>query len=193
MRLRTHAAVFAGALSLVLPSAGPSLADDHADQGGRGIGTLHYRFLDEGGRERREAIRPAGNDTCYVLTGTSRDEPAVEVTNNTESLAVLFDNRGCNGEAVVVLKPGERARRVEVVGVFFKPADEHDGRHDGNGGGGNGGDGDGGRGDEGRGDQGREEQGREDQGGGDWDGGGGQGQGQGQGEDVFDAVFRIIG
>ncbi|MER5870800.1 hypothetical protein [Streptomyces sp. NPDC002044] len=46
--------------------------------------------------------------------------------NDTESLALLFDNAGCAGKAAKVLKPGERARNVEVVAAFFRPADGHD-------------------------------------------------------------------
>ncbi|WKD32509.1 hypothetical protein [Streptomyces xanthophaeus] len=139
MRLRSTAAVFVGALALALPTAGPSVADDHGE---RALGTLHYQYLDAAGSERRGQIRPADNDTCYLLTRTSRDEPAIEVRNETESLAVLFDNRSCNGEAEKVLKPGERAKRVEVVSVYFKPVDEEDpGRGDNGGNGGNGGNG----------------------------------------------------
>ncbi|MGW3323566.1 hypothetical protein [Streptomyces virginiae] len=137
MRLRSTAAVFVGALVLALPAAGPSMADDHGE---RALGTLHYRYLDAAGIERRGQIRPADNDTCYLLTRTSRDEPAIEVRNETESLAVLFDNRGCDGEAEKVLKPGEKAKRVEVVSVYFKPVDEADaGRGDNGWNGGNGG------------------------------------------------------
>ncbi|MFE9478608.1 hypothetical protein ACFYNM_08375 [Streptomyces spororaveus] len=139
MRLRSTAAVFVGALVLALPTAGPSMADDHGE---RALGTLHYQYLDAAGIERRGQIRPADNDTCYLLTRTSRDEPAIEVRNDTESLAVLFDNRSCDGEAEKVLKPGERASRVEVVSVYFKPVDGEDpGRGDNGGNGGNGGNG----------------------------------------------------
>ncbi|MFJ4778341.1 hypothetical protein [Streptomyces sp. NPDC088762] len=213
MRLRTTAAVFAGALALVLPTAGPSLADDHD---GRGIGTLHYRLADG----RTAQIRPADNDTCYVLTHASEEDPAVDVVNDTESLAVLFDNRTCDGRAERTLRPGERARGVEAVSVFFKPVEgrgdwhggDGEGRGDWNGGeggdgagrgdwnGGEGGDG-AGRGDwnggeggdggdgAGRGDW-NEGAGRDDQGRGDqaaWDS-----DGEGQ-EDLFGTVFRAIG
>ncbi|MCX4690912.1 hypothetical protein [Streptomyces sp. NBC_01408] len=180
MRLRTTAAaVFVGAVALVLPTAGPSPADD---QGGGPLGTLHYRFFEQDGDERRAQIRPAGNDTCYLLTHTSRNEPAVEVVNQTRSQAVLFGNQGCSGRAERVLAPGQRVRDVEVVAVFFRPADGRgDGRGDGGGDGGDGGGDGGGRGDQGigdqggadpgRGDQGRGDQGRGDQGIGDQGGG----------------------
>ncbi|MGW0747879.1 hypothetical protein [Streptomyces sp. NPDC002587] len=155
MRLRTTAVVFAGALALVLPTAGQSLADDND---GRTLGTLHYRFVDDGGDERGAQLRPAENDTCYVLTRTSDAEPAVEVVNETESLAVLFDNRTCDGKAERVLEPGQRAQDVEAVSVFFKPVDRQDAGRDDQG------RDDQGRDDQGRDDQGREEQGREEQG-----------------------------
>ncbi|GHI87311.1 hypothetical protein [Streptomyces xanthophaeus] len=149
MRLRTTAAaVFVGAAALVLPTAAPSLADG---PDGRGLGTLHYRFVEDDGDERRAQIRPADNDTCYLLTHTSRREPAVEVINETRSQAVLFDNPGCSGRAERVLQPGQRARNLEVVAVFFKPADGN-GRGDQGNGGWNG------REDEGRGEQGRGDQ-----------------------------------
>ncbi|WCD88754.1 hypothetical protein KPP03845_105164 [Streptomyces xanthophaeus] len=164
MRLRTTAAaVFVGAAALVLPTAAPSLADG---PGGRGLGTLHYRFVEDDGDERRAQIRPADNDTCYLLTHTSRREPAVEVINETRSQAVLFDNPGCSGRAERVLQPGQRARNLEVVAVFFKPADGNGRGDQGNGGWND-------REDEGRGEQGDGEQGnggwngREDEGRGD--------------------------
>lgn len=199
MRLRTTAVVLAGALALALPTAGPSLADD----GGRGLGVLDYRYSDEDGDDRRGQIRPADNDTCYLLTGTSRRRPAVEVRNETESLALLFENGGCAGKAAKVLKPGERARNVEVVAAFFRPVDGHDHGRPG-----------GGRDDEGRDDQGRDDQGRDDEGrpgNGDWQGGGRDDQdgadsgrpdgpgnatrpdGAGAQEDLLATVFRRIG
>ncbi|MFJ3829664.1 hypothetical protein ACIPWI_17045 [Streptomyces sp. NPDC090046] len=131
MRLRSTAAVLVGALALALPTAGPSLADDHEE---RALGTLHYSYLDASGSQRSGRIRPAGNDTCYLLTRTSRDEPAIEVRNETESLAVLFDNRSCEGEAETVLRPGAKAKQVEVVSVYFKPADDENAGNGGNGG-----------------------------------------------------------
>ncbi|MGW6705507.1 hypothetical protein ACWGDE_11535 [Streptomyces sp. NPDC054956] len=135
MRLRTTATALLGALALVLPTAGLASANDHDDDREH-IGTLHYRFTDEDDDERRAQIHPADNDTCYRLTHTSESRPAFDVRNETESLAVLFHDRSCGGEAEAVLEPGERARNVEVASVLFKPADEdhhgrHDGRHDG--------------------------------------------------------------
>ncbi|MGW6616866.1 hypothetical protein ACWGA0_25880 [Streptomyces erythrochromogenes] len=190
MRLGTTAAVFVGALALVLPTAGPSLADD---QGDRALGTLHYRYLDDAGRERQGQIRPADDGTCYLLTGTSRNEPAVDVRNRTRSRALLFDNPGCSGRAVATLRPNGSVSDVEVVAAFFKPVDgagQEPGRGDWN----NGGDQGEGRGDwnnggeqgQGRGDQNEEDAADEDatdesdgadqgQGRGDW-GNGGQGR-----------------
>ncbi|WP_031153418.1 hypothetical protein [Streptomyces xanthophaeus] len=173
MRLRTTAAaVFVGAAALVLPTAAPSLADG---PDGRGLGTLHYRFVEDDGDERRAQIRPADNDTCYLLTHTSRREPAVEVINETRSQAVLFDNPGCSGRAERVLQPGQRARNLEVVAVFFKPADGN-GRGDQGNGGWNG------REDEGRGEQGDGEQGN-----GGWNGREDEGRGeQGRGDEAVE-------
>ncbi|WP_374775895.1 hypothetical protein OG756_26935 [Streptomyces sp. NBC_01310] len=210
MRLRTTAAVLAGALALVLPTAGPSLADI----GDRALGSLYYEYLDEFGSDRSGRIRPADNDTCYLLTGTSRDEPAVEVRNATRSRALLFDNRNCTGAAEKVLKPGEQANRLEVVAVLFKRADGDGGNggdgNDGHGDWGNGGDqgdqgGDDGRGDwDSGGDQGGDDQGDWEQGRGD-QGGDHQGRGDWQGredadaeevveeEDFLSLVFRAIG
>ncbi len=191
MRLRTTAAVLAGALALVLPAAGPSLADT----GDRDLGSLYYEYLDESGSERSGRIRPADNGTCYLLTGTSRDEPAVEVRNATRSVALLFGNRGCYGSPEKVLRPGARADGLEAVSVLFQAADDEDGRGDWGDGGGQGGDGQtgDGRGDEdqGRGDQARDDQAGSDQGRGDW-----QGPEDGEEEeeeDFFSLVLRAIG
>ncbi|MFE1826358.1 hypothetical protein [Streptomyces yangpuensis] len=120
MRLGTAAAVFAGALALALPTAGPAPADDHGDR----LGTLAYRYVDDAGRERQGRIRPADDGTCYLLTGTSRREPAVEVTNRTRSRALLFDNPGCAGRAVATLRPNGSVADVRVVAAFFEPVHE---------------------------------------------------------------------
>ncbi|MFF8260612.1 hypothetical protein [Streptomyces virginiae] len=194
MRLGTTAAVFAGALALALPTAGPAPADDHGDR----LGTLSYRYFDDSGRERQGRIRPADDGTCYLLTGTSRREPAVEVTNRTRSRALLFDNPGCGGRAVATLGPDGSVSDVEVVAAFFKPADEAGqgpGRGDGN---------DGGDQEEGRGDWGDgadQEEGR-----GDWGDGADQEEGRGDWgdaeeveevdaseEDFVSMVLRAIG
>ncbi|MER5482245.1 hypothetical protein ABT024_03380 [Streptomyces sp. NPDC002812] len=129
MRLRTTATALVGALALVLPTAGLSYANDHDDR--ENLGTLHYRYSDNGDT-RHGRIEPADNDTCYQLTNASRNHPAFQVRNDTESLAVLFEDRSCGGQAVETLEPGERADDLAVRSVFFKPTDdEHHGRHDG--------------------------------------------------------------
>lgn len=131
MRLRTTATALVGALALVLPTAGLSYANDHDDDREH-LGTLHYRYSDDGDT-RRGRIEPADNDTCYQLTHASRNHPAFQVRNDTESLAVLFEDRSCGGSAVETLEPGERADDLEVRSVYFKPTDDwdHHGRHDG--------------------------------------------------------------
>ncbi|MEU7063180.1 hypothetical protein [Streptomyces sp. NPDC046161] len=136
MRARTTAAALLGALALVLPTAGATVAADHDDDDGRRpLGRLEYLVDDDdevGGDEHRQ-IRPADNDTCYRLTGTSWENPATTVRNETESLAVLFRDRECGERAERVLAPGERAHGVQVRSVLFKPVDDEDdeGRHDG--------------------------------------------------------------
>ncbi|MEV6954351.1 hypothetical protein [Streptomyces sp. NPDC051183] len=127
MRLRTTAAAVLAAVALVLPTAGQSLANDHDDR--ESLGELRYRYSDSYGDTRRGEIEPADNDTCYRLTNASGSHPAFEVRNDTESLALLFENRSCNGEAVEALQPGERAHDLEVRSVLFKPT-RHHGRHD---------------------------------------------------------------
>ncbi|MFE7185016.1 hypothetical protein [Streptomyces erythrochromogenes] len=177
MRLGTTAAVFVGALALVLPTAGPSLADD---QGGRALGTLQYRYLDDAGRERQGQIRPADDGTCYLLTGTSRNEPAVDVRNRTRSRALLFDNPGCSGRAVATLRPNGAVSDVEVVAAFFQPVDgagQEPGRGEWNNGGEQGQDQGQGRGDWANGGEQGQDQGR-----GEWNNGGEQGQDQGRGD-----------
>ncbi|MFJ9592842.1 hypothetical protein ACIRS3_08790 [Streptomyces virginiae] len=179
MRLGTTAAVFVGALALALPTAGPAPADDHGDR----LGTLNYRYFDDAGRERQGRIRPADDGTCYLLTGTSRRDPAVEVTNRTRSRALLFDNPGCGGRAVATLRPNGSVSDVEVVAAFFEPADgagQGPGRGDW---------GDGGEQGQGRGDQNDEDAaGEGEQGRGDW-ANGGQGRGdQNDAEEVEDTV-----
>ncbi|MCJ1680854.1 hypothetical protein MTF65_26610 [Streptomyces sp. APSN-46.1] len=126
MRLRTAAAALVGALAIVLPAAGPSSAGDHD---GRVLGELHYRFVDERGNVRQARLHPADNDTCYRLTSTSSDDPAFAVVNDTESLAVLFEDASCGGDTERTLEPGEGVRNVEVASVLFRPA-EHWGHHD---------------------------------------------------------------
>ncbi|MEU6891456.1 hypothetical protein ABZ934_06580 [Streptomyces sp. NPDC046557] len=134
MRARTTAAALLGALALVLPTAGTSLAVDHDDDDGRrSLGRLEYLVDDddEGGNEHRQ-IRPADNDTCYRLTGTSWENPATTVRNETESLAVLFRDRDCGERAERVLEPGQRVHGVQVRSVLFKPVDDdNEGRHEG--------------------------------------------------------------
>ncbi|KOU58615.1 hypothetical protein ACFWHQ_00430 [Streptomyces sp. NPDC060334] len=131
MRARTTAAAFLGALALVLPASGQAMADDDYD-GHHTLGRLYYVVEDEDGDEYTRHISPSDNDTCYELTGTSRHQPATEAYNRTESLAVLFEGRGCNGRAVRTLAPGGGAHDVEALSVYFRPTggDGH-GHHDG--------------------------------------------------------------
>ncbi|MFD9336742.1 hypothetical protein ACFWBF_20445 [Streptomyces sp. NPDC060028] len=131
MRLRTTAAAALAALALVLPTAGQSLANDHDDDR-TSLGELRYRYTDEDGETRRGRIEPADNDTCYRLTHASGGHPAFEVRNATESLALLFEDRNCGGEAVEALQPGERAHDLEVRSVLFKPTRHHNNHNNNN-------------------------------------------------------------
>ncbi|MET9884384.1 hypothetical protein ABZZ20_14770 [Streptomyces sp. NPDC006430] len=130
MRLRPTTAALLGALALVLPTAGPSVAEDFGDDGRRTLGRLEY-VIDH---DERAQIRPADNDTCYELTDTSRRRPATSVRNETESRAVLFSEHGCGGRAERVLEPGDRVNDVKVLSVTFTPVDDdredHHGRRD---------------------------------------------------------------
>ncbi|MCX5194286.1 hypothetical protein OOK31_10320 [Streptomyces sp. NBC_00249] len=129
MRPRTTAAALLASLALVLPTAGQSLAVGH-DRDHDTLGELHYRFTDSDQNVRHGTIEPSDNDTCYQLTGT-RHHPAFAVENDTDSLALLFEGTNCGGQPEEILEPGDRARNLEVRSVFFKPSDEHHGRHDG--------------------------------------------------------------
>ncbi|MFD8145471.1 hypothetical protein [Streptomyces sp. NPDC059708] len=126
MRLRSTAtAALLAATALVLPTAGPSLANGHD-----GLGEIHYRFTDDDGDVRHGTIEPADNDTCYRLTGTSRGRAAFAVQNDTESLVLVFRDNSCGGEAQEVLRPGERAHDLNARSVYLKPDEHHHGRHD---------------------------------------------------------------
>ncbi|MFD2122605.1 hypothetical protein ACFSNO_29135 [Streptomyces cirratus] len=94
MRARTTAAALLGALAIVLPTAGATLAADHDDDDAAARSaawSTSSRTTTRGaGDDEHRQIRPADNDTCYRLTGTSWENPATTVRNETESLAVLF-------------------------------------------------------------------------------------------------------
>ncbi|RST04133.1 hypothetical protein EF910_18545 [Streptomyces sp. WAC07149] len=127
MRLRsTAAAALLASFALVLPTAGQSLANDRHD-----LGEIHYRFTDDDGDVRRRTIEPADLDTCYRLTGTSRNHPAFAVQNDTDALVLVFRGDSCGGEAQEVLRPGEHARDLNARSVFLKPDGHHGGHHDG--------------------------------------------------------------
>ncbi|WP_406512766.1 hypothetical protein OG851_27540 [Streptomyces sp. NBC_00161] len=112
MRLRPTAAALLGALALVLPTAGPSMAGGNDD-----LGRLEY-IIDNDGRAQ---IRPSDNDTCYELTDTSSNRPATAVHNDTESRAVLYPNHGCNGRVERELQPGDTVHNVAVLSATFVP------------------------------------------------------------------------
>ncbi|MBW5482513.1 hypothetical protein [Streptomyces bambusae] len=115
MRLRTTAAAVVGALALVLPASGQAFAAD---------GDFHYTFVDHNGAEQSAQIRDLENDKCLPLEHTSAAEPAVEVANETDAVALLFDNAECKGEPRAVAGPGERAGDVHAVAVVFEAAQD---------------------------------------------------------------------
>ncbi|MER6213151.1 hypothetical protein ABT213_03735 [Streptomyces sp. NPDC001674] len=134
MRLRsTAAAALLASVALGLPAAGQALANDRDHDHG-GLGEIHYRFTDDDGDVRHGTIEPGDNDTCYRLTGTSRNRPAFAVQNDTDSLVLVFRDGSCGGEAQEVLRPGEHAHDLNARSVYLKPSDEHHGRHDWDGG-----------------------------------------------------------
>lgn len=126
MRLRTTAAAaLLTSFALVLPTAGQSLADDR----NYGLGEIHYRYAEYDRDGHRRTIEPADYDTCYRLTGTSRNRPAYFVENDTEALVLVFRGDSCGGEAQEVLRPGERAHDLNARSVFLKPDGHHGGHH----------------------------------------------------------------
>ncbi|RSS84245.1 hypothetical protein [Streptomyces sp. WAC06614] len=111
MRLRTTAAAFAGALALVLPTAAQAMADGDG---------FNYTVVDKDGKEQAAQLRQFENDRCLQLQHASATAPAVAVANDTDAVALLFDNPGCEGEPRAVAGPGERHDDVNAVAVVFE-------------------------------------------------------------------------
>ncbi|MFF4368991.1 hypothetical protein [Streptomyces sp. NPDC001594] len=131
MRLRSTAtAALLAATALALPVSGQALAAADPDHDHGTLGEIHYRFTDDDGDTRHGTIEPADDDTCYRLTGTSRNRAAFAVQNDTDSLVLVFRDNSCGGEAQEVLRPGERAHDLNARSVYLKPTDDHHGRHD---------------------------------------------------------------
>ncbi|MFD2122607.1 hypothetical protein ACFSNO_29155 [Streptomyces cirratus] len=118
---------------------GATLAADHDDDDGRrSLGRLSTssRTTTRPGDDEHRQIRPADNDTCYRLTGTSWENPATTVRNETESLAVLFRDRDCGERAERTLAPGSgrtasRSARCSSSRWTMRRAATRDGTTDG--------------------------------------------------------------
>ncbi|AZM89491.1 MULTISPECIES: hypothetical protein [Streptomyces] len=127
MRLRTTAVALAGALTLVLPAAATALADDGK--------ALSYSFQ-QNGESKTGQVSDLAEDKCHALAVT--DAPIEEAVNETDKVALFFDNKNCEGEPVAAAGPGEKAGDFEASAVAFesdqqaKPAEpgEKDKRED---------------------------------------------------------------
>ncbi|MEU9039094.1 hypothetical protein AB0D45_29905 [Streptomyces sp. NPDC048352] len=121
MRLRTTAVALAGALTLVLPTAAQALADD-----GR---AFNYSFLQDG-VSRSGQVSDLTEDKCHALAVTD-DASIEEAVNETDKVALLFDNKRCEGEPVLAAGPGEKAGDFEAVAVVFEAAESGEQREEG--------------------------------------------------------------
>lgn len=114
MRLRTTAVALAGALALVLPTAATALADD---------GDVFSYSFQQDGESKTGQVSDLAEDKCHALSVT--DGSALEeVVNETDKVALLFDNKNCEGEPVAAAGPGEKAGDLEAVAVAFEAAKE---------------------------------------------------------------------
>ncbi|MDK9495764.1 hypothetical protein QEZ40_007057 [Streptomyces katrae] len=109
MRLRTTAVALAGALTLVLPTAATALADDGK--------VLSYSFQQDG-ESRTGQVSDLAEDKCHALAVT--DAPIEEVVNETDKVALFFDNKNCEGEPVAAAGPGEKAGEFQASAVAFE-------------------------------------------------------------------------
>ncbi|MGE7387668.1 hypothetical protein ACQKM2_19510 [Streptomyces sp. NPDC004126] len=109
MRLRTTAVALAGALTLVLPAAATALADDGK--------ALSYSFQ-QNGESKTGQVSDLAEDKCHALAVA--DAPIKEVVNETDKVALFFDNKNCEGEPVAAAGPGEKAGDFEASAVAFE-------------------------------------------------------------------------
>ncbi|MCX5377940.1 hypothetical protein [Streptomyces sp. NBC_00091] len=112
MRLRTTAVALAGALTLVLPTAAQALADDGK--------ALNYSFLQDGVSKSGQ-VSDLTEGKCHLLS-VSDAASLEEIANETDKVALLFDNKACEGEPVLAAGPGEKAGDFEAVAVVFEDA-----------------------------------------------------------------------
>ncbi|MFJ3878336.1 hypothetical protein ACIPW5_12840 [Streptomyces sp. NPDC090077] len=117
MRLRTTAVALAGALTLVLPTAATALADDGK--------VLSYTFVKDGASKTGQ-VSDLAEDKCHALAVT--DAPIEEVVNETDKVALFFDNKNCEGEPVAAAGPGEKAGDFDASAVAFEAAEPGQGQ-----------------------------------------------------------------
>ncbi|MFF4327552.1 hypothetical protein ACFYZT_13595 [Streptomyces sp. NPDC001591] len=116
MRLRTSAAALAGALALVLPAGAQAFADEGK--------ALNYVYVDGSHAEKNAQIKEMGTDTCHALPSNASD--VVEAVNETDSVALLFEEEECGGTPVATLQPGEKAGDFHAASVVFQRARKQD-------------------------------------------------------------------
>ncbi|MEU8438600.1 hypothetical protein AB0F18_38085 [Streptomyces sp. NPDC029216] len=112
MRLRTTAAALAGALALVLPAGAQAFADDGQ--------ALNYVYVDRDNAEKNAQIKDSASDQCHALPSAASN--VVEAVNETESVALLFEDAKCQGEPAAKLQPGESAGDLHAAAVVFEQA-----------------------------------------------------------------------
>ncbi|KOY56194.1 hypothetical protein [Streptomyces sp. XY332] len=112
MRIRTAAVALAGALALTLPVGAQAFADDGQ--------SFNYVFLKDGESQQAQ-ISDLTEGTCHELAVT--DGAVQEIANDSDMVALLFDNATCSGEPVVAAGPGEKVGDIKAVAVAFERAE----------------------------------------------------------------------
>ncbi|MFH7599406.1 hypothetical protein WDV06_30550 [Streptomyces racemochromogenes] len=116
MRLRTTAAALAGALALVLPAGAQAFADDGK--------ALNYVYVDQNNTEKNGQLKDMGADKCHALPSAASE--VVEAVNETDSVALIFEEADCGGAPVATLQPGEKAGDFHAASVVFQQAHRED-------------------------------------------------------------------
>ncbi|MFF1342004.1 hypothetical protein ACFVYT_29615 [Streptomyces sp. NPDC058290] len=112
MRLRTTAVALVGALALTLPAGAQAFADDGQ--------AFNYVFLKDGESQLAQ-ISDLTEGKCHNLAVT--DGAVQEIANDSDMVALLFDNATCSGEPVVAAGPGEKVGDIKAVAVAFEHAE----------------------------------------------------------------------
>ncbi|WP_079426004.1 MULTISPECIES: hypothetical protein [Streptomyces] len=116
MRLRTTAAALAGALALVLPAGAQAFADDGK--------ALNYVYVDQSHTEQNGQVKDMGSDKCHALPSAASE--VVEAVNESDSVALVFEEPDCGGAPVATLQPGEKAGDFHAASVVFQQARKQD-------------------------------------------------------------------